>query len=183
MKNIAALYDAAAGRKVSAECGAGAAGGMGAMLSALLGAELTHGSAAVLNAVGFDALLGDTDLVITGEGQLDASSADNGKAVGEVVKRCAANSGGAVPVFIVAGRLGRGYEHIYELANAGVFQQLLRMNSRMRTETVMLRRVCALLWNECSAASQVLFREFAAQRARNAAIKQLLAQTTKRVSQ
>lgn len=75
MKNIAALYDAAAGRKVSAECGAGAAGGMGAMLSALLGAELTHGSAAVLNAVGFDALLGDTDLVITGEGQLDASSA------------------------------------------------------------------------------------------------------------
>lgn len=89
MKNIAALYDAAAGRKVSAECGAGAAGGMGAMLSALLGAELTHGSAAVLNAVGFDALLGDTDLVITGEGQLDASSADNGKAVGEVVKRCA----------------------------------------------------------------------------------------------
>ena len=45
MKNIAALYDAAAGRKVSAECGAGAAGGMGAMLSALLGAELTHGSA------------------------------------------------------------------------------------------------------------------------------------------
>ena len=125
MKNIAALYDAAAGRKVSAECGAGAAGGMGAMLSALLGAELTHGSAAVLNAVGFDTLLGDTDLVITGEGQLDASSADNGKAVGEVVKRCAANSGGAVPVFIVAGRLGRGYEHIYELANAGVFSTIV----------------------------------------------------------
>ena len=95
------------------------------MMSALLGAELTHGSAAVLNAVGFDALLGDTNLVITGEGQLDASSADNGKAVGEVVKRCAANSGGAVPVFIVAGRLGRGYEHIYKLANAGVFSTIV----------------------------------------------------------
>ena len=79
----------------------------------------------MLNAVGFDALLGDTDLVITGEGQLDASSADNGKAVGEVVKRCAANSGGAVPVFIVAGRLGMGYEHIYELANAGVFSTIV----------------------------------------------------------
>ena len=55
----------------------------------------------------------------------DASSADNGKAVGEVVKRCAANSGGAVPVFIVAGRLGMGYEHIYKLANAGVFSTIV----------------------------------------------------------
>lgn len=125
MKNIAALYDATAGRKVSTERGAGAAGGMGAMLAALLGATLTHGASAVLDAVGFDALLDNADIVVTGEGQLDASSADNGKAVGEVVKRCAARQGGERPVFIIAGRLGNGFEHIYELANAGVFSTVV----------------------------------------------------------
>lgn len=126
-------------------------------LSALLGAELTHGSAAVLTAVGFCALLGDTDLVITGEGQLDASSADNGKAVGEVVKRCAANSGGAVPYLLLREGSEWAMNIFTSLRMREFFQQLLRMNSRMRTETVMLRRVCALLRNECSAASQVLF--------------------------
>lgn len=30
-----------------------------------------------------------------------------------------------MPVFIVAGRLGMGYEHIYELANAGVFSTIV----------------------------------------------------------
>jgi len=54
--------------------GAGAAGGMGAGLAALLGAQLTSGAEWVLNAVNFDDHLAETDIVFTGEGRLDAQT-------------------------------------------------------------------------------------------------------------
>ena len=62
----------------------GAAGGLGAAL-ATLGAELVPGAALVLDEVGFDASA--FDLVVTGEGRVDATTA-LGKAPGEVVRRC-----------------------------------------------------------------------------------------------
>lgn len=68
--------------------GSGAAGGLGAALAAL-GAELVPGAAAVLDLVGFDGRLAGCDLVVTGEGQVDATTAE-GKAPGEVAVRCAA---------------------------------------------------------------------------------------------
>jgi glycerate 2-kinase len=65
--------------------GSGAAGGLGAAL-ALLGAELVPGAALVLDALGFDAA--GYDLVVTGEGRVDATTA-LGKAPGEVARRAA----------------------------------------------------------------------------------------------
>lgn len=67
------------------EPGSGAAGGLGAALASL-GAELVSGAAYVLDAVGFDA--STFDLVVTGEGRVDATTA-LGKAPGEVVRRSA----------------------------------------------------------------------------------------------
>jgi glycerate 2-kinase len=63
--------------------GSGAAGGLGAALS-LLGAELVPGAELVLDELGFDA--GPYDLVVTGEGRVDATTA-LGKAPAEVVRR------------------------------------------------------------------------------------------------
>ena len=68
--------------------GAGAAGGLGAALAAL-GARLVEGAPAVLDLVGFDTHLPGCDLVVTGEGQVDRTTAE-GKAPGEVARRCAA---------------------------------------------------------------------------------------------
>ena len=68
--------------------GAGAAGGLGAALAAL-GAELAPGAATVLDLVNFDELLPGCDLVVTGEGQVDVTTAE-GKAPGGVAARCAA---------------------------------------------------------------------------------------------
>jgi glycerate 2-kinase len=65
--------------------GSGAAGGLGAAL-ALLDAELLPGAALVLDAIGFDA--SGYDLVVTGEGRVDATTA-LGKAPGEVARRSA----------------------------------------------------------------------------------------------
>ena len=68
--------------------GSGAAGGLGAALASL-GAELVPGAPAVLDLVGFDARLAGCDVVVTGEGRVDATTAE-GKAPGEVARRAVA---------------------------------------------------------------------------------------------
>lgn len=65
--------------------GAGAAGGLGAALASL-GGELVPGAPYVLDAIGFDPT--GYDLVVTGEGTVDATTF-RGKAPGEVMRRCA----------------------------------------------------------------------------------------------
>jgi glycerate kinase len=69
----------------SALPGSGAAGGLGAALASL-GAELVPGAAAVLDLLAFDPA--PYDLVVTGEGRVDATTSE-GKAPVEVVRRCA----------------------------------------------------------------------------------------------
>jgi glycerate kinase len=70
--------------------GAGAAGGLGAAIASL-GGELVSGSELVLERIGFRSLAAGADLVVTGEGTVDRSSAE-GKAVGEVVRICGEES-------------------------------------------------------------------------------------------
>ncbi len=89
--------------------GAGAAGGTGAGLVAFLGATLEPGAALVVEATGFDARLPGSDLVITGEGRVDEQTAF-GKAPGEVARRA---SKGGVPVLLVAGSKGPGWEALF----------------------------------------------------------------------
>jgi len=66
--------------------GSGAAGGLGAAFAAL-GAELVPGAPAVLDFLGFDGHLASHHLVVTGEGQIDVTTAE-GKAPGEIARRC-----------------------------------------------------------------------------------------------
>jgi glycerate 2-kinase len=78
--------------------GSGAAGGLGAALASL-GAELVPGAEAVLDLVGFDPR--QYDLVVTGEGTVDATTWD-GKAPSAVARRCADS---AVPCVVFGGRV------------------------------------------------------------------------------
>jgi len=66
--------------------GSGAAGGLGAALASL-GADLVPGAATVLDLLGFDPE--PYDLVVTGEGRVDATTAE-GKVPYEVARRCRA---------------------------------------------------------------------------------------------
>ncbi len=66
----------------------GCAGGLSGGLWAALGATLRPGADAVLDAVGFDARAAAAGAVLTGEGRLDAQSAD-GKLVSVVARRAA----------------------------------------------------------------------------------------------
>ncbi len=96
--------------------GAGAAGGTGAGLVAFLHAVLEPGAPLVVGATGFDARLPGADLVITGEGQADEQTAF-GKAPGEVARRA---SLAGVPVLLLAGSKGRGWEALNELGISAV---------------------------------------------------------------
>ena len=81
--------------------GAGAAGGLGFALAAFAGAQLTPGAQIIGELLGLDRVLGGADLVVTGEGSLDAQTGA-GKAP-EYVRRRARAAGAAVAV--VAGRI------------------------------------------------------------------------------
>jgi glycerate kinase len=78
--------------------GAGGAGGTAAAALAV-GARLTSGAALVCDLVGLSEVLAGADLVITGEGALDAQTL-RGKAPSEVARRAAA---AGVPCLAVAG--------------------------------------------------------------------------------
>jgi glycerate 2-kinase len=80
--------------------GSGAAGGIGAALASL-GAELVPGAPAVLDLLGFDDELAGSDLVVTGEGEVDETTSA-GKAPGEVVRRADA---AAVRCVVFGGRV------------------------------------------------------------------------------
>jgi glycerate kinase len=80
--------------------GSGAAGGLGAALAAF-GAELLPGAPAVLDLLGFEERLAGCDLVVTGEGTVDATTAA-GKAPGEVARRA---DGAGVRCVVFGGRV------------------------------------------------------------------------------
>jgi glycerate 2-kinase len=67
--------------------GAGAAGGIGAMLAAL-GAELVPGAEHIMEMTGFEDRAAVADLVVTGEGRVDRGTRE-GKAPGKVAEVCA----------------------------------------------------------------------------------------------
>lgn len=92
--------------------GAGAAGGVGYAALALLGAELRPGAEVVLDLVGFHDALAGADLVVTGEGSLDAQTL-RGKAPAAVA---AAARAAGVPAVAVAGRVRLDAQ---QLAQAG----------------------------------------------------------------
>ncbi|WP_302173704.1 glycerate kinase [uncultured Hydrogenophaga sp.] len=84
--------------------GAGASGGLGAGLHALLGGVLCPRFDVVFQHLDLDGLLDRCDLVITGEGQLDDQT-PNGKVPAEVARRARQRG---LPVLAVAGAIGPG---------------------------------------------------------------------------
>jgi glycerate kinase len=92
--------DAAAGRAVSAEAGAGAAGGIGAALLAL-GGRRESGAAVIAEHTHLSEDIAAADVVVTGEGRLDDQSL-HGKVVGALA---AAARSQQVPVLVLAGQV------------------------------------------------------------------------------
>ncbi|MFW8565465.1 glycerate kinase [Orrella sp. 11846] len=98
------------GHDFSTQPGAGAAGGFAFAALAWLNAELQAGASWIADQIRLDDYLSQADLVITGEGRLDAQTAQ-GKAPLEVILRARSKR---VPVIAMAGTLGVGYQDLYQ---------------------------------------------------------------------
>jgi len=101
------------GVRVADEPGAGAAGGVGFAALAILQAELRPGIELLLDLLGFEAMLEQAGLVVTGEGSLDAQSLRGKAPVGVA----AAAGLASVPTVAVAGQVSIGQG---ELLAAGI---------------------------------------------------------------
>jgi len=98
------------GHDVKDEPGSGAAGGLGFAAKAFLGAQFKAGVEVVAELVGLAEAVKGADLVITGEGRFDAQTLRGKTPFG--VARVAREQG--VPVIVIAGTLGEGYQALYE---------------------------------------------------------------------
>jgi glycerate kinase len=89
------------GRDFASEPGAGAAGGLGAGAMVFLGAKLRPGIETVMEYTHFDEALEGVDLLLTGEGKIDAQTA-RGKLIHGICRRA---SRAGVPVIALCGTL------------------------------------------------------------------------------
>lgn len=110
LAHFADLTQTIKGTDTRAVPGAGAGGGIGYGAIAWLGATVRPGAELVAELIHLDRLIAGADLVITGEGRLDAQTL-YGKAPMQVI-RTAQRHG--KPVIGIAGSLGAGYEALYE---------------------------------------------------------------------
>ncbi|MGF0237827.1 glycerate kinase [Rhodococcus sp. IEGM1300] len=97
-------------KDVRDEPGSGAAGGLGFAAKAFLGAQFKAGVEVVAELVGLDDAIKNANLVITGEGRFDSQTL-RGKTpfgVATIAKQH------AVPVIVIAGTLGDGYQQMYQ---------------------------------------------------------------------
>ena len=99
--------------------GGGAGGGLAAGLIGVVGGEIESGAALVAEAVGLDAAIEAADIVVTGEGSLDAQTTF-GKTVAHVIARCAALGRPCLAVAGSAGGRPRGVADLEVLAGEGV---------------------------------------------------------------
>ena len=104
-------------KDVRDEPGSGAAGGLGFAAKAFLGAQFRAGVEVVAELVGLDEAVRGADLVITGEGRFDAQTLRGKTPFG--VARIAQRHN--VPVIVIAGTLGDGYEQMYAHGVAAAF--------------------------------------------------------------
>ena len=99
------------GQDISNIKGAGAAGGLGGGVLAFLNGRLESGVERILDIINFNEIVGDVDLVITGEGKMD-SQTKYGKVPSGVAKRSKLFH---KKVIAVAGSIGDDIDDLYDL--------------------------------------------------------------------
>jgi glycerate kinase len=121
MKNVREVVERKTGIKTASVKGAGAAGGAGYGLTAIAGAKMESGIDYMLSLSGFDAILAETAIVLTGEGKADSQTLQ-GKVSAGILSHAWKRG---VPVWLFAGKvedrealLNAGFESVVDI-NAG----------------------------------------------------------------
>lgn len=117
LRHAATVMERDLGFSAAERPGSGAAGAMGAGMVAFFDARLQMGIEAILDAVGFDEMIRDADMIFTGEGKLDSQSL-RGKVVAGVARRARRQNKSVVAV---VGGAGENMGPIYETGVSAVF--------------------------------------------------------------
>ena len=133
MTHMAGVMERQTGRPIASLPGAGAAGGMGAGVLCFLQGRLCPGVELLLDTAGFDGLLEQADLVLTGEGRMDAQSV-HGKVPYGIGRRCQRRG---VPCIAICGALGEGAQAMYEHGIAAMFSTIHQV-----TDMAQIRASC-----------------------------------------
>jgi len=115
--NYASVLNTGLNTVLTGTPGTGAAGGMALAFLAFTNATLEQGSSMVLRHLDVQHSLDDTDLIISGEGQIDEQSL-YGKTLVALAKLAHKKN---IPIIALAGNLGPHYEKVYECGVSAVF--------------------------------------------------------------
>lgn len=118
----------------------GASGGAGFGLAMMCGATLENGIDLILGAIGFEKRCRDADLVLTGEGRLDAQSMQGKACMG--VATAAGKLG--VPAIALVGSTGPGAEKCIDSSAGGMLGQYISLEDLYGRELA-LRETAALI--------------------------------------
>ncbi len=108
--NFSQIVSRDIGKEINSLPGSGAAGGLGGGIVGLLDGQLIPGAKIILDLLGIDKKIIDSDLVITGEGQTDFQTVFD-KAPISVAKIAKSLS---IPCIAISGSLGQGFESVYD---------------------------------------------------------------------
>ena len=130
LMNLAKVIEKDMGKDILNLRGSGAAGGMGGGMAAFFDSELVMGINVVLNAVNFDNIAADADIVFTGEGRMDNQSL-RGKVIMGVANRTKKLG---IPLVAVVGDMAGDLDAVYDLGVDAVFSTNTRAEdfSRVR---------------------------------------------------
>ena len=117
-KTIDMIFRSAKGPKLNTIPGTGAAGGAGAGVIAFLNGRLGSGTDTMLSLMNIDELLRDADLIVTGEGRVDAQTT-GGKLVAGVA--AAAKRAGGKTVVVLTGEADGDLDALYDAGVTAVF--------------------------------------------------------------
>lgn len=130
MKNYAAKIKETLGADVANLPGGGAAGGMGAALTAFCGASLQSGIKTILDLINFENIIADADLIITGEGRIDGQSA-GGKVLDGIGRYAKKRN---IPVIALTGGMGDNAHLVY---GCGIDSIMVTVNAPMSLDTAL----------------------------------------------
>lgn len=131
LEHFADMLDKSLGKCVKNMAGAGAAGGLGAGITAFLDGVLKKGIDIIIEATGLEEKIVGASLVISGEGRCDFQTQMGKTPYG--VATVAQKSG--VPVVLIAGSIGEGVETLYKYGVTSIF---CMVNRPMTLEDAML---------------------------------------------
>ena len=117
LKHLCDVIEKETDRNLKDVPGSGAAGAMGAGMIAFFNSKLQMGIETVLDAVKFDDIIADADMIFTGEGKLDTQSL-RGKVVIGVGKRAKNKN---IPVTVIAGGAAANIDEAYDMGVTSIF--------------------------------------------------------------